>query len=131
MFREPSIHPTWWDFEKVIQSNPISYIDNWFIYIWYNSLGGSVTCKKRLYTRIKNFMEETIIPWIYLLFIHFLLLLFFFFCLLFSLFWTNNTIYAIRERWFVILIFSKYLVLEFWLRNKNIFFLSRFLWQDR
>ena len=33
------------------------------------------------------------------------------------LFLETNTIYAVRGPWLAILIFSKYLVLEFWLRN--------------
>ena len=52
-------------------------------------------------------MVGIIIPSIYL-FIFLKYISFFFFLM-------SNTIYAVREH-FVVLIFSKYLVLEFWLR---------------
>ena len=54
MLRKHSIQPTWWDVEKVVQPNPVSCVDKWFIYMWYNPLGGGVACKYILYTGIRN-----------------------------------------------------------------------------
>ena len=49
-----SIQPTWRDVEKVIQSNPVSYVDIWFIYMQCNPVDGIVAYKKILYTGIRN-----------------------------------------------------------------------------
>ena len=54
MLRIHCVQPIWWYAEKVIQSNPVSYVDIWFIYMWCNPLGGGVTCKYILYTGIRN-----------------------------------------------------------------------------
>ena len=51
---------------------------------------------------------------------------FFFFFFFFFL-----TIYAVREHLFTVLIFSKYLVLEFWLRNKFFFEQAYFRFHDK
>ena len=51
MLKIHSIQPTWWDVGKVIQSNSVSFVDKWFIYMWYNPL---VACKYILYTGIRN-----------------------------------------------------------------------------
>ena len=119
MLRIHSIQPTWWDVEKVIQSNPVTYVDKWFIYIWYNLLGGGVACKYTLYTGIRNLAGRELrisflsIPWIVFhdryyysryLFIYLFLYMYFLFCM-------TNKIYVVRER-FAILIFNKYLVFE-------------------
>ena len=63
-------------------------------------------------------MVGTFIRSIYLFFIYYFLY--------YYSFLSTNTIYAVREYWFAILIFSKYLVLEFWLKNYY-FFLSKLL----
>ena len=124
MLRIHSIQPTWWDVVKVIQSNPVSYVDKWFVPIWYNPLGGGVASKYILYTGIRYlaggkfwisflsipgisiyhlFIIGTIIPSIYLLI---------FFCIyIYFLFGMINKIYVVREH-FVIFIFNKYLVFE-------------------
>ena len=53
MLRIHSVQPILWYAEKVIQSNPVSYVDIWFIYMWYNPLGGGVTCKYLVYWDLK------------------------------------------------------------------------------
>ena len=45
MLRMHSVQPTLRDVEKVIQPNPVSCVDIWFIYMRYNLLDGSVTSK--------------------------------------------------------------------------------------
>ena len=52
--RMHSIQPIWWDVEKLIQSNLISYADIWFIYMRYNPFDGSVTYEWTLHTEIRN-----------------------------------------------------------------------------
>ena len=52
---EDTFNPT--HFMGYSESNPIhpvSYVDNWFIYMWYNPIGGGVACKYILYTGIRN-----------------------------------------------------------------------------
>ena len=52
-----STQPTWWDVEKVIQCNSVSYVVMLFIYMWYNPLGGDVKCKEILYIGIRNLSD--------------------------------------------------------------------------
>ena len=109
------------DVEKVIQSNLVSYVFKWFIYMWYNPLGGDVTCKYILYNEIRNlaggefrisflsippFLGEWFMVDTFLLSIYFFKI---YFPFSFSI---TNTIYPVREH-FAVLIFIKYLVLEF------------------
>ena len=94
----------------------------------YNPLGGGVACKYILYTGIRNLAGRefkvsflSILPivvhdmyyysqylFIYPFFIYIYISFFLFF------FFMINKIYGVREH-FAILIFNKYLVLEFWL----------------
>ena len=128
MLRMHSIQPTWWDVEQVIQSDPVSCVDIWFIDMRHNllGLGGSIAYKLILYTGIRNLsggefrISLLSIPRIvvhgrcyYSLFIYLIIYLFFwFFCVCFLLccfffFLTSKTIYAVREHWFAILILVK------------------------
>ena len=110
MLRIHSIQPNWWDVEKVIQSNPVSYVDKCFIYMWYNPLGEGVACKYILHTGNKNLAGSPfyrivdIIPSIYL-FIYLSVFIY-----IFPFFMTKK-IYVVREH-FAILNFNKYLVFE-------------------
>ena len=123
MSRIHSIQPTWWDVEKVIQSNPVSYVDKCFIYMWYNPLGGGVACKYILYTGIRNlaggefkisFLSISRIA-VHDRYYHsqylFIYLFIFFISYVYFLFCMTNKIYVVREH-FAILIFNKYLGFE-------------------
>ena len=124
MLRIHSIQLTWWDVEKVIQSNPVSCVDKWFIYMWYNPLSGSLECEYILYTGIIKLAGRKVrisflsIPRIvvdgryyycHYLFIY-LFIFIFIYIYIFPLFMTNK-IYVVREH-FPIFIFNKYLLFE-------------------
>ena len=124
MLRIHSIQLTWWDVEKVIQSNPVSCVDKWFIYMWYNPLSGRLEYKYILYTGIiklagrKFRISFLSIPRIvvddryyysHYLFVY-LFIFIYIYIYIFPLFMTNK-IYVVREH-FPILIFNKYLLFE-------------------
>ena len=122
MLRIHSIQPTWWDVEKVIQSNPASYVDKWFIYMWYNPLGRGVACKYILYTEIRNLaggefkisflsISRIVVHDRYYYSQYLFIYLSFFISYVYFLFCMTNKIYAVGEH-FAILIFNKYLGFE-------------------
>ena len=114
MLRKHSIQPTWWDVEKVVQPNPVSCVDKWFIYMWYNPLGGGVACKYILYTGIRNLaggefrISFLSIPRIVVhdryYYSQYLFIYLSFYIYIFPFFMTNK-IYVARE-YFAILIFN-------------------------
>ena len=130
MLRIHSIQPTRWDPKKVIQSNPVSYVDIWFIKMWYNPLGGGVGCKFILYTWIRNLAGGEFrisFPSISRIEVRgryfYSQYLFIYFFIYISLFLMTNTIYEVRE-YFTVLIFNKYLVWNFDYNKEHFFWAS-------
>ena len=111
-----SIQPTWWDVEKVIESNAVSYVAKWFNYIWYKPLDGGVACEYILYTGIRNLAVGE--SWISFLSIFRIVVhdrdyysqnIFIYLSFIdtyISFFFTTNKIYVVRER-FTVLIFNQ------------------------
>ena len=118
MLRMHSSQPIWWDVQKVIQSNPLSCVDIWFIYRRYNLRGGSFAYKQIWFTGIRNLsggefkISFLSIPRIVVhggcYYSHFLFVYFFFgfsllvCCCFVSLFLMIKTFYAVRKHWFAV-----------------------------
>ena len=114
------IQPFWWDVEKVIQSNPVSCVDIWFIYMQYNPLGGSFAYKEILYTGIRNVSVGE-----FRISTRFYLFIFSGFCFVSLFFFGDQNHLCSYGTLICHFDFSKDLALAFQLRNKKLLFFEQ------